>query len=294
MLPQLLVNGIVQGAIYSLAALGFALILYVTGTFHFAHGAVYTWAAYLVYVAHVDWDLPIVVAAVIASVGCAVLGCAIEVLIYRPVRRRSRSHFSIVVASLGILIVLANTTQLVFGPDTKLVDSWPIHHFFTLGGVDIQLPQVVPFVVGLGISALVVLMLYRTRTGLLLRGVSINPVRSQILGARPGRAGLVAFAIGSALLGPVAALISLDQGVSPTIGLDMVLIAAIATIAGGVRRPAAAIGGAIILACAENVGIWKIDSEWKATVGYGVLLLLITLRPYGIFGSREVGELRGG
>jgi len=128
----------------------------------------------------------------------------------------------------------------------------------------------------------------------MVRGVSENRLRSEVLGARPARIGLLSVAIGSALLGPAAAMIGLDQGVDPSVGLDIVLVAGIATIAGGIRRPAAAVGAAIILAVAENLSIAKISSAWQDAVGYGLLLLLITLRPNGVFGTKDVTELRGG
>jgi branched-chain amino acid transport system permease protein len=291
---QLTVNGLVQGCEYSLVALGFALILYATGTFHFAHGAVFTWGTYIVYLASVDAHLPIVVAAVAASIACAVLGCLIEVLIYRPVRKRSGSPMAVVVASLGALIFLSNLAQLIFGADEKLVGQWSLTHLFSIGTVHIEMAQLIPVVCGLGLSGLVVVFLYATRPGLLIRGVSANVTRSEILGVRPQRIGLMTVAIGSALLGPAAAMIVLDQGVTPSAGLDIVLVAGIATIAGGIRRPVASVGAAIILAVAESLSIWKISSDWQEAVGYGLLLVLIAWRPNGVFGVRTVAELRGG
>ena len=291
---QLVVNGLVQGCEYALVALGFALILYATGTFHFAHGAVYVWGAYLVYLLHVKLSFPIVAAALGAAIGCAALGCLIELLVYRPVRRRTQSQMPVVVASLGLLIFLTNLAQLVFGADTDLIGSWSTRRLFSIGTVRIEMAQAVPVIVGLGLAGLVAWFLYGTRQGLMVRGVSENKLRSEVLGARPARIGLLTMAVGSALLGPAAAMIGLDQGVNPSSGLDIVLIAGIATIAGGIRRPTAAVGAAIILAIAENLSIAKISSAWQGAVGYGLLLLLITLRPNGVFGTKDVTELRGG
>src|SRR3990172_4346139 len=109
MLPQLFVNGLIAGGVYSLVALGFTLIYSTARFFHFAHGAVYAWGAYLVYALGVLAEMPLALAIPLALAALAALGAAMEAAIYRPLRARGASALVLLLVSLGLFVILQST-----------------------------------------------------------------------------------------------------------------------------------------------------------------------------------------
>ena len=122
MLPQLFVNGLIAGGIYSLVALGFGLIYSTTRFFHFAHGAVYAVGAYLTYACWL-FGLSLYIAIPLAIIGTSILGALLDIGIYRPLRQRGASSLILLIASLGLFTVIQNLISLVFGDDTKTIRS---------------------------------------------------------------------------------------------------------------------------------------------------------------------------
>src|SRR6185437_15608268 len=118
LLLQLLIDGLTSGALYALMAVGFAMIYNGTRILHLAHGAVFTFGGYALYVLAITLDLPMALAIVGAIVGSACLGVLIDVAVYRQLRKRDSSAAAVLVASLGVLTFCQAVYALVFGTDT--------------------------------------------------------------------------------------------------------------------------------------------------------------------------------
>ncbi len=119
MLPQLTANALIAAGAYCLVAVGFGLIFATTRFFHFAHGAVYAWGAYLAFLFVKVLGLPLVAGAALAVVLCGGLGAAFELGLYRPLRARGASPLVLLLASLGAYVVLQNLISLLFGDQTQ-------------------------------------------------------------------------------------------------------------------------------------------------------------------------------
>ena len=277
------VNGIITGAIYALMALGFALIYNTTRVFHVAHGAVYTLAGYAAFLS----AGALAAAWVPALVAAVLVGVAIELLVYGPIRRRGGSLEAYFIASLGVYFILQNVLQLLFGTETRLLRSGPLPSV-TLGPVTVSSYHLLVVVVSVIAFALVQAFLTHTRTGKAIRALADNPGLIAVLGLDPNRLHLVIFAIGSGLAGLAAFLLAFDLGIRPEVGLQVLLIAAIAVIFGGVGYLPGAIVGGFLLGLLQSLVVLPLSAAWQSVVTYAALILVLVFRPQGLFGGRLV------
>lgn len=281
---QLLLNGIVLGARYSFVAVGFALILKTTGLFHFSHGVVFVAALYGLVVGVDTLGLPLLLAAVFAAVVVACLGFAIERVVYSPLRSRGASPMTLVVASLGVLILIENLIVLRWGPNAKSVSGLTFDPFLRLGDVTLTVIDLVTVAISGAVCSLALVFLRRSQFGLEILAVSSNKERAEILGISPRKVYGRVFIVASALVAIPATLVAVEEGVNPHRATDAVLIAAIATIIGGVGSVGGAIVGAFIVGIAQSVGVWQFSSAWQQAIAFIVLVAFILVRPTGLAG----------
>ncbi len=284
MFPQLVVNGVVSGAIYALMAVGFALIYNSTHVFHLAHGAVFTLSAYTLFFAVKGLGLPLPLAVPVAILFSILLGVVIEAGGYRPLRKRRASMATFLISSLGIFIVVENGLILLFGPLPKLITNEPLeaHQIGSLIVTDLHLLVIVCC---MGIFPFLQFFLTRTRVGTMIRALSDHPELATVLGLRTDRIYLFITILGAALAGVAGVLVALDVGVTPVMGWDAVLIAAVAVIIGGVGYlPGAGVAG-LLIGLIQNLSVLKISAQWQSTITFAVLILFLIMRPKGIFGN---------
>ena len=286
LLLQLAVNGVVVGSIYALVAVGFALIFATTRLFHFAHGGVYALAAYVIYFAKQTLKQDIIVGLLLAIVAAVAVGVAIELVVYWPLRRLGATPLVILIGSLGVMIFLQNFLAMTFGTDGKSLGSGVVVEGYHVGPLVLTPLQIITVVAAAALFALLQLYLRKTKTGKAIRAVANNSAMAQVVGINPNRIFLLAFAIGSALAAPASLLVSLHTGLTPSMGMLAILVAAIAVIVGGVGSIPGAALGALLIGITENVGVWQIPSEWQSSIAFGVLLVFIVFRPTGFFGHK--------
>ncbi len=286
MLPQLLLNGIIAGSIYSLVALGFALIYQTARFFHFAHGAVYTFGAYFAYLFYIQLGLERVIAFPLACVATMVLGIGCELIVYRPMRKRKATELTLLIASLGLYTVLQNIISMVWGDDTKTMRTGEVLEGHEILGARITDIQIAIIITSLMLMALTALMLSRTKFGKALRGLANDPDVARLCGINSNRYLMYSFAIGSFLAAIAAIMISFDTDMTPTMGFNALVMGVIAVIVGGIGSlPGAALGG-LFIGLAQNLGVWQLPSKWQDTIAFVILILFLLFRPKGILGKK--------
>lgn len=286
MLQQLLLNGIIAGSIYSLVALGFALIYQTTRFFHFAHGAVYTFGAYFAYLFYIQLGLNQLTAFPFACIATMVVGVGLEVLIYKPMRNRKATDLTLLIASLGLYIVLQNIISMVWGDDTKTMRTADVVEGFEMFGARITGIQILIIVTSIILITLMALILARTKFGKALRALANDPELARLSGINSDRYIMYAFAIGSFLAAVAAIMISFDTDMTPTMGFNALVMGVIAVIVGGIGSlPGAALGG-LFIGLAQNLGVWQLPSKWQDTIAFVILILFLLFRPYGILGKK--------
>jgi branched-subunit amino acid ABC-type transport system permease component len=131
------------------------------------------------------------------------------------------------------------------------------------------------------------LFLARTDVGAGLRALADNPDLVRVFGLEPTRLAQVAFALGSALVVPAAALTAMSQGINPGIGAHIMLISLAATIVGGIGSLKGAALGGMLLGLAESLAVWKLDPQWSEAVTFVILFVFIVVRPAGFLGRAQ-------
>jgi branched-chain amino acid transport system permease protein len=283
---QLIINSLIAGSIYSLLALGFNFIYGPTRFFNLAHGAVSALAGYVVFSLLSDVHLNLILAVLLGIVAAGALGWLIDWTIYRPLRRREASGMVLLVASLGVMTILESGLALCYGSHFRSFGDYVTTTSCQALGGSVTSIQLIIFICALLAALGLHLLLRRTGFGKAVRAITDDVEVARMIGIRTDRVIGQTFLLGSAVGGLAGILVSFDIGLEPTMGMNLLLKAAIASIIGGVGSMPGAVVGGFLLGAAENFGIWRISSEWKEAIAFGLLIIFLLWRPQGIVQRR--------
>lgn len=287
-LAQFAVNGIVAGSVYALIALGFALIFTASRVFHFAHGGVYTFSAFAGYTALVTLKLGVVAGFAAAVVVAALLGVLINMIIYEPMKAGGVSPFVAMISSFGVLLIITHVTAMIWGSNPVVLShggQTAVHRLGPVYTTDAQL-TIVGFT--LVLAALLWVFFRRMRLGIAIRALGNNSELAEVVGMPARMLRNVSFAVGSGLVGVSAMLIGLNVGIiNSNMGMDVILMATVAMIIGGLGNVGAAGAGGFVLGMIQNLAIWKIKSKWQMAISFAILILVLLFKPSGLFGERR-------
>lgn len=280
-IPQLILNSIITGAIYALLVLGFNLIYGATKFFNLAHGALAVVGGYAVFFLYKISDLNIFLAIALGLAMAGIAGWGLDKLVFLPLRKRKASNLVLLVASLGAFIVIQAIIAILFTSQFQTLSrgSARIYAIFGATITDIQL---VILLAGMAIMAGLVMLLKKTMFGKTVRAISDDEEVAKIVGIDTEKIISRVFFMGSAIAGLGGILIGFDTGLEPTMGMNLLLKGVIASIIGGIGNIYGGMLGALLLGFAENFGIWKISGEWKDAIAFGILILFLIFRPRGI------------
>jgi len=281
--PQLILNSIIAGAIYALIALGFNFIYGATKFFNLAHGVMAAISGYAVFYFAKTLGSNIYFAVIFGVALAGIVGYGLDKFIYLPLRKRKVSNMVLLVASLGAMTALQAVIAILFTSRFKTLSQniGTQKLFEVLGGVITQ-TQLITILITVLILAGLVLLLYKTQFGKAVRAISDDEEVARIVGINTNKIIGRVFFIGSALAGLAGILIGFDTGIEPTMGLGLLLKGVIASIIGGVGNIYGGVLGAFLLGFVENFGIWKISGEWKDAIAFTLLIVFLIFRPRGI------------
>jgi len=282
-LPQLIVNSIIAGAIYTLVALGFNLIYGTVKFFDLGYGALTAVGGYAVFWLYKLIGVPLYVAVPAGVLTSALIGFLIYRLVYAPLRTRKSSGTVLLVGSLGAFTALQAIVAILFTSQFQTLskDSGAEAVYQIFGGVITQV-QLIMLVTGIVIMIGIALLLKFTMFGKAVKAVGDDEEVAKIVGINTPRVIGWVFAIGSGIAGLAGILVGFDTGIEPTMGLSLLLKGVIASIIGGIGNVYGGVLGAFLLGFIENFGIWKISGEWKDAIAFAVLILFLLFRPQGI------------
>jgi len=282
---QLLVNGLIAGGIYALAAVGYNMVYGALKFINFAHGSVAMVGAYIVLaLALSGLHLYLVLAFFLSMALTALLGMFLERVAYRPLRRAPK--LAPLTTAVAASFVLDAAVMIVFGADIKTFNL-PARRGFQIGPVFITPVQCIIIVASLLFMVCLYFLLDHTKLGKAIRAVADDISLAEISGMNSDLIISAVFAIGSALAAASGALIGMDTNLQPTMGFIITVKAFAAVVLGGLGNVYGAIVGGYLIGIAENLGVWYIPPVWKDTIAYGILILMLFFRPAGIFGREE-------
>lgn len=286
MVFQFLVNTISICSVFILIAIGFLLIFELVRFFHFAHAVVFTSGAYFTFLFNQLFGLSLYISIPLSILSACLLGSSIELFIYKPLRKKKSTPLILLLASLGIYIVLQNIISMVFGDDTKIIRTWQVVEGLNLFGARVTPVQIIIVVTSVVLLILVAFYFNISKTGKAMRAVANDPELANISGINSNKVILTSFAIGSALAGVAGILVSLDVDMTPTMGMNALMMGIVAMIVGGVGSIWGIVLGSLLLALAQNLGVWYISSQWQDAIAFAILLIFLLFKPEGFFGKK--------
>lgn len=280
---QVLAIGLGLAAYYALVAVGFALIFATLRIFHIAHGTVFITAGYLFFLLHRIQGIGLFPSGIIALAVAALLGLAIDKAIYLPVLRRGGGSFSVFIASLGVALIfeagyLVATKGVVSVARTDALD------ILTAGTIVVRSFDLVVLAIVAVTYGLLYLWLHRTKVGLEVRGLTDNGPLAAVVGVNVDRTRNHIFLLASALAGIAGVLTAYDMGINPDTGMRTLFVAVVAVILGGVRNLllGTMIGSLALGILTAYAGFFF--PEWVTFSVFIMMILLILVRPQGLFG----------
>lgn len=299
-LLQQIINGLVQGSVYALVALGYTMVYGILGLINFAHGEVVMIGAMLALSALTALSgmgvppLPALLFSILlAMLGCMMLGYSIERIAYRPLRHAPR--LAPLITAIGVSIVLQNLAMMIWGRGyhsfPQLIDN-RTHNF---GGAIINDIQITIFILALLIMAALMAVVHRTRLGRAMRAVAENQHAAQLMGVNINRVISLTFMLGSALAAIAGLMVSANYGLAHYyMGFLLGLKAFTAAVLGGIGNLRGAMLGGLLLGLIESLGAGYIGdmtggflgSNYQDVFAFFVLIAVLVFRPSGLLGER--------
>ncbi|TFD02768.1 MULTISPECIES: branched-chain amino acid ABC transporter permease [unclassified Cryobacterium] len=290
---QLFLDGIFLGSIYALFAIGFTLVFGILDRLNLAHAAVFTAGALVGIEIVTRFGVPIWLLIPLVLVFGAVLGILIERVAFRPLAGRHDAHFAGLISSIAFGAILLSLLQALYGADTRRfpADVFPPTRVEILGAT-VSLLQVIILIVSVSLMVILTWLVAKSKLGRGMRTIAENPHAASVLGLNVGRISSTTFALSSALGAVAGVLFTLNvNAASLGIGHAVELKALAVIVVGGMGSLPGALIGGLILGVAEVLAVNYIGSSWRDMVAFGLLFLILILRPQGLFGARKTREV---
>jgi branched-chain amino acid transport system permease protein len=278
-----LVIGIQIGSQYVMVALGLTLIFGILDISHFAHGHLYMIGAYLLYIVMVLGGINYWLALLIVMAALAVAGAAVERLVYRPLR--DTPSINTFIAAIGLILFLET---LVRGIQPRALSiPKPIDTTLRFAGITMEAQRLIVIVGAIVLIILLQLFIKRTRLGTAIEAVAQDREGASMVGINVNRISALTFAIATALAGAAAVLMAPLAFVAPEMGAVLILKAFVIVVIGGLGSVKGAIVGGYLLGVLEAMAIAYVSSAYKDVFAFAVLILILAIRPTGLFRGRD-------
>jgi len=282
-IAQLLINGVVSGTILAVPAIGLTAIYAVLRFPNFSIASHATVGAFAGYIANATLALPAPAAVLVGFGAAGLVGVASDQLALRPLR--PSGALTSAIASVALMIALENLLRFGFGNDLRGFDL-PIMRDWRLGGLRVGPQQLENLGMAIVSMAALFLFLSFTRTGKAMRAVADNPALADVKGIDPEQMARLASFIGMGLAGAGGVLLGLDTSIDPLTGFRAILSIFAAAVVGGLGSIPGAVVGALTVGIAEELSLIAIAPAYRTAVGFGAILIVLTVRPRGLLGER--------
>jgi neutral amino acid transport system permease protein len=283
---QLGLNGLSSGSIYALGAVGLTLVYGILKLVNFAHGDFLTFGAYMAYLVNVTWDLPIVVAVFWAIVTTAVLGIVLEKVMWGPMRARGAGMLQLLLMAIGLALVIRYAIQFVWSTELRQLD---VNRTATVDflGLTVGRTQLIVIITGFVLLLGTGLMLRYTLLGKRMRALSDDLDLAETSGIDTSRVILWTWIFAAGFAGLAGVLAGAITQVQPELGFELLLPIFAAVVMGGIGNAYGALAGGLVLGLVVEWSTLFIDARWKTAIGFVVLILVLVVRPQGIFGRAK-------
>jgi branched-chain amino acid transport system permease protein len=300
---QELINGIAQGALYALVALGFSMVYGVLKLLNFAHGDLYMVGAFVGYFV-IQWfggpsaltiPVPLLLAIMFVLAGLLTggMGVVIERFAYRPLRNAPR--IAPLITAIGVSFFLENAALLLFGAQYRVYNTSnfiPFHEGFTIGGVSVYAVQIMVVVLGVALMIGLRQLVNQTKLGKQMRAVAADTEAAEMLGINVNFTIAATFFLGSALAGIAGVMAGLlFDTVNNVIGFTAGLYAFTAAVVGGIGSLPGAMLGGLLIGLAQSFVTGYVSSTFTDLIVFGLLIAVMVVRPSGLLGRTQLQKV---
>jgi neutral amino acid transport system permease protein len=276
-------TGLSTGSIYALGAVGLTLVYGILKLVNFAHGDFLTFGAYMAFLVNVTWGLPLVVAVFWAMLATALLGVVLEKVMWGPMRARGAGMLQLLLMSIGLALVIRYAIQFIWGTELRSLD---VNNTATVEFLGLSIGRIYFVVIIVGVVVLVGtgLMLRFSKLGKQMRALSDNIELAETSGINTSRVILYTWIFAAGFAGLAGVMAAATTQIQPELGFEILLPIFAVVVLGGIGDAFGALTAGILLGVVIEWSTLVIDAQWKTAIGFVVLILVLIVRPQGIFG----------
>lgn len=285
---QSVLDGVLMGGVYALAALGLSLIFGVLKITNFAHGAMMTVGMYVVYAMASGLGLNPYLALPFAMVLMFLIGFLIQRF---PIHfiEHAPAHNQLLL-TLGMAYILENVLLVIFTPNYRSVTVKGFEKAMRAGSLTFAPAKLIAFGVVIVVTGCVYVLLYRTHTGMSIRASAQNDTGAKLMGINVRNIRAIAFGIGAVCTGIAGALLTPIMSIYPTLGESFQLKCFVIAVLGGMGNLWGALVSGLLIGVVESLSGYYLGGSWSEMLIYGIFILILFVRPTGLFGRRNRRE----
>ncbi len=280
---QVVVGGLLLGAVYALFSSGLTLIWGMMNVVNFAHGDFVMLGMYIAYLAVVALHAGPLVFTLLAALTLSIVGAAVYYLLIRQVMRGPM--LAQILSTFGLALLVRYTVFWFFSATFVTLPGSALGGSIKLGGILIGIPQLVAGILAMGLTIGMHLLLTRTTLGSQILAVSEDRQAAMLMGIRPDRMQALAWGLASASAGVAGALIATFYYLTPTVGESLVLIAFVVVCFGGFGSVPGAMLAGLIIGLIQAASAYYIGPVYKDVVVFALFVAILWVRPQGLLGT---------
>ncbi|NQT56631.1 MAG: branched-chain amino acid ABC transporter permease [Desulfobacteraceae bacterium] len=285
-IAQQLFYGLMLGSMYVLMAVGLSLIWGILDMLNFAHGSFFMLGGYFTFFIVTYLGFNPLLTILIAMGLIAGIGALIFFFLIFPINNKPNWLINTIIITLGVSICSQNLALIIFGERYKTLPKFFDYTVYFLG-INIGLDRLVVFALALILIASLLLFIHKTDIGIVMQAVAQNKEAAEIIGLPIKKIYLITFAISCALAGASGGLLAPIYGIYPTVGFMPLLMAFLVVILGGLGSIKGAVVAGFLLGIIESLAVLFVTSTWKEVAMFSVMIIILTIRPTGLFGTRS-------
>lgn len=289
-IAQVIVNGILLGGLYACVSIGFSIIWGVMNIINLAHGSMIVLGAYITFLVSEQTGLDPFLTIPLSGAVLFLLGYALQTFLINLIVRAS--VFMTLIFTFGLDMLLINVILIVFTADVHSLPVAYAQQTLPVFGLTIPYGRLIVFVLAIALTVGLKLFLDATRTGRAIKATSFDQDAAALAGIDIDRIYALTFAIGAMMAGMAGSLIAVIYSFSPVMGDSFTMKSFVVVVLGGLGSIPGAILGGIVLGVVENTSSYLLDPGYRDAIGFGLLVLVLILRPEGLLGKRFFAEVK--
>lgn len=278
-------NGLFYGIMFALAACGFSLIFGTMNVLNFAHGALYMAGAYATYYVFTFSGLPAMISALLGAGIVFLLAIGIEKGLLDPLTEHEGWEHDALVITLGLSVVLENGALLIFGAEWKGIES-DISGQITLGGILFGYERLLIMAISLILLIALWLFLQKTALGRALRATAQDKDAASLVGINIRKIYFLTYGLSAALIAAAGGLLAPILKIYPTVGGHPFLMSFVIVVIGGLGSVKGSIFSAFLVGITRSLATMILSAAWADVILFFVMILVLTVKPRGLFGER--------